>query len=142
MNVEAVRETMTAYLDALADDGDFAAYLADDVAIVMMETGDVTRGRDAVRDMIVGMHTQAFAGRFVCSKLLCDEGSAAIEAQLIGSHVGEFAGISATGAPVTITYAVVYDLADGKITELRGYLPLTATVLGLHAAEERREGDA
>ena len=136
MSAASVRETMTAYLEALADDGDFARFFADDVAIVMMETGDVTRGRDAVRDMIVGMHSQSFGGRFVCTKLICDEGGAAIEAQLIGSHVGEFAGIAPTGAPVTMTYSVVYELSDGQITELRGYLPLTATVLQLHAATE------
>jgi predicted ester cyclase len=136
MSAESVRETMTAYLDALAKEGDFARFFADDVAIVMMETGDVTRGRDAVRDMIVGMHAQAFGGRFVCTKLICDEGGAAIEAQLIGSHVGDFAGIAPTGVPVTMTYSVVYELSDGVITELRGYLPLTATVLQLHAAAE------
>ncbi len=134
MGVESVRETMRQYLDALAEEGDFARFFADDVALVMMETGEVTRGRDAVRDAVVGMHTTTFAGRFVCTRLLCDDDSAAIEAQLIGSHAGEFAGIAPTGTPVTLTYAVVYDLADGRITELRGYLPLTATVLQLHAA--------
>jgi predicted ester cyclase len=138
MSAESVRETMTAYLDALADDGDFAAHLAPDVAFVMMETGEVTRGRDAVRDMIVGLHAQTFGGRFVCTKLICDEGGAAIEAQLVGSHVGEFAGIAPTGAPVTLTYSVVYELSDGAITELRGYLPLTATVLQLHAASSEQ----
>ena len=142
MSAESVRETMTAYLDALANDGDFASYLADDVAIVMMETGEVTRGRDAVRDMIVGMHTQAFGGRFVCTKLICDEGGAAIEAQLVGTHIGDFAGIPATGIPVALTYSVVYELADGRITELRGYLPLTATVLQLHAAAEGQAANA
>ena len=142
MDVDAVRETMRQYLEALADGGDFARFLADDVALVMMETGEVTRGRDAVRDAIVGMHTTAFAGRFVCTRLVCDEGSAAIEAQLVGSHVGEFAGIAPTGVPVTLTYSVVYDLADGAITELRGYLPLTATVLHLHAAAEGQAASA
>ena len=138
MSVESVRTTMNAYLDALAGDGDFAAFFADDVAFVMMETGDVTRGRDVVRDMIVGLHVKTFGGRFVCTKLICDEGGAAIEAQLVGSHVGEFAGIAPTGAPVHLTYSVVYELADDRITELRGYLPLTATVLQLHAAEGQR----
>ena len=134
MDASSTRETMTQYLDALANQGDFARFFADDVAIVLMETGEVTRGREAVRDMIVGMHTDTFGGRFLCDKLVCDESSAAIEARLVGSHVGEFAGIPATGTPVTITYSVVYDLSDGKITELRGYLPLTATVLQLHSA--------
>ena len=134
MDASSVRETMTQYLDALANNGDFARFFADDVAIVVMETGEVTRGRDTVRDMIVGLHTGTFAGRFRYDTLVCDEASAAIEAQLVGSHVGEFGGVPATGAPVTITYSVFYDLTDGKITELRGYLPLTATVLQLHAA--------
>jgi predicted ester cyclase len=142
MNAASVRDVMTSYLDALVDDGDFARFFAEDVAIVMMETGDVTRGRDAVRDAIVAMHTHAFAGRLVVRTLVCDEDRAAIEAQLVGSHVGEFAGIAPTGEAVTLTYAVVYDLADGLITELRGYLPLTATVLQLHEAAQRQAADA
>ena len=142
MGVESVRETMRQYLDALANEGDFARFFADDVALVLMETGDVTRGRDAVRDAIVTMHTTTFGGRLVCTKLVCDDDAAAIEAQLVGSHVGEFAGIAPTGTPVTLTYSVVYDLADGRITELRGYLPLTATVLQLHAAAAEQPADA
>ncbi|WNB84660.1 ester cyclase [Cellulomonas sp. ATA003] len=138
MDAMAVRETMQGYLDELASEGDFARYLAEDVALVLMETHEVTRGRDAVRDAVVNLHTDTFAGRFVCTRLVCDDDSAAIEAQLIGSHVGELAGIAPTGTPVTITYSVHYDLADGLITELRGYLPLTATVLQLHAADESR----
>jgi predicted ester cyclase len=142
MDADSVRRTMTAYLDALAAEGDFARYLADDVALVLVESGDVTRGREAVRDMVVGLHTQTFAGRFVCTKLLCDDGSAAIEAQLIGSHVAEFAGIPATGVPVTMTYSVVYDLADDRITELRAYLPLAAAIQHLQAAAASQTANA
>ena len=134
MDATAVRETMTAYLDALADEGDFARFFADDVAIVLMETGEVTRGREAVRDLVVGLHTTAFAARVVVTQLVCDQDAAAIEAQLVGSHVGEFAGVPPTHVPVTMTYSVAYDLAGGQITELRAYLPLTATVLHLHEA--------
>ena len=54
----------------------------------------------------------------------------------------EIAGIPPTGAPVAFRYSVVYDLADGKLTELRAYLPLTATVLQLRTAAEQQVANA
>lgn len=47
-----------------------------------------------------------------------------LEAEFVGTHVGEFEGVSATGRAVRVPYAVAYDLEDGKITSLRLYFPL------------------
>jgi len=42
--------------------GDVGASFSDDVLWTTMETGDEIRGRDAVRDFILAMHTGEFAG--------------------------------------------------------------------------------
>ncbi len=53
---------------------------------------------------------------------------AAVEAEFVGTHVGEFAGLAPTGRLVRVPYAVAYDLAGETIAALRLYLPLDALV--------------
>jgi predicted ester cyclase len=57
-----------------------------------------------------------------------------LEAAFVGTHVGEFAGIAATGRAVRLPYAVAYDLADGRIAALRIYLATDALVRQLRDA--------
>jgi predicted ester cyclase len=52
------------------------------------------------------------------------DGQAALEADLVGIHTGEFLGLAATGKPVQVPYCVVYDLDDDKIAALRAYIPM------------------
>jgi len=42
----------------------------------------------------------------------------------VGKHIGEFAGIPATGRSVRVPLCVVYDLESGRITRARVYLEL------------------
>jgi predicted ester cyclase len=49
-----------------------------------------------------------------------------IEAVFDGRQIGEFAGVPAHGAHVRIPYAMSYDVADGVITAVRAYFPMTA----------------
>jgi predicted ester cyclase len=51
-----------------------------------------------------------------------------LEADFVGRHIGEFAGVPATGREVNVPYCVAYDVKDGHITELRGYFPLAALI--------------
>ncbi|MGH2535735.1 MAG: ester cyclase [Thermomicrobiales bacterium] len=130
MTVERTRATMTAYLEALVGNGAYGALLAPDATLTMMESGEVTRGRDAVADLIACMHARAFAATMEIISLVVDERRAMIEAVFIGKHTGEFAGIAPTGREVRLPYAVAYDL-DGDasaITALRMYLSLDALV--------------
>ena len=60
MSREQTEETMRRYLDALVSKGDFASHFADDVVWTTMESREEVRGRDAVRDLIVSLHTQMF----------------------------------------------------------------------------------
>jgi steroid delta-isomerase-like uncharacterized protein len=124
MSVEATSETMRSYLDALVARGDFADYFTEDVTWTTVGSGQELQGRQPVRDFLVWMHTQAFDAHPKVKTLVVADGQAALEADLVGTHTGEFLGIPATGKSVQVPYCVVYDLHDDKIAALRAYIPM------------------
>ena len=124
MSVEATSETMRSYLDALVARGDFADYFTEDVTWTTVGSGQELQGRQPVRDFLVWMHTQAFDAHPKVKTLVVADGQAALEADLVGTHTGEFFGIPATGKSVQVPYCVVYDLHDDKIAALRAYIPM------------------
>ena len=124
MTVEATAETMRSYLDAFLTRGDFAGYFTDDVTWTIIGTDQQVQGREPVRDFLTWMHTQAFDAYPKVNTLVVGDGQATLEADLVGTHTGEFLGIPATGKTVQVPYCVVYDLRDGKITALRAYIPM------------------
>lgn len=135
MGTDTSRDIMDGYMDALVNGGDFGQYLAEDVRWTTVETGDEVRGRDAVRDYIVGLHTQALDAHPEVKNLVVGDGGAFLEADLVGTHTGEFAGIPATGARVRVPYAVAYDLSLEGITALRAYIPVMQMIDQLRAAQ-------
>jgi predicted ester cyclase len=126
MGDQGARDVMQAYLAALVDRGDFGRFFAPDVRWTTMETGDQVVGREAVRDFIVGFHTVAFDARPEVVDLLVGDDTAMLEARFVGRHIGDFAGVPATGTEVDVPYAVAYRLAGGLITELRAYMAVPA----------------
>lgn len=48
--------------------------------------------------------------------------SAALAATFVGTHIGEFAGIPATGREVRVPLTVLYDVSEEGITEGRIYM--------------------
>ncbi len=54
------------------------------------------------------------------------DGQAVIEADFVGKHIGEFAGIPATGKDVRVPSSVVYDLKNDQITRGRIYFEIPA----------------
>jgi steroid delta-isomerase-like uncharacterized protein len=115
---------MQSYLDALIARADFATYLDDDVTFEIIGTTVTAQGRQAVRDLITSLHTQAFDATVKVRTLVADEGEAVLEAEFIGTHTGDFLGMAATGKPVNVPYCVVYDVPADKITALRVYMPM------------------
>lgn len=126
MSVEQTEQTMRGYLDALFRGQDFSAFFAEDVTWTTMENGELVRGRGPVRDLIVALHQQIFEATPELKSLVCGDGIAGLEAVFVGRHVGEFAGMAATGAEVRLPYTVFYEVQGGKITALRGYLSMLA----------------
>jgi steroid delta-isomerase-like uncharacterized protein len=115
---------MRSYLDALVARGDFADYFTDDVTWTMIGTNQELRGRQPVRDFLSWMHTQAFDAHPKVKTLIVSDRQAALEADFVGTHTGEFLGRAATGKSVQVPYCVVYDLRDDKIAALRAYIPM------------------
>ena len=134
MSLENAQKTMDEYLDALVTGKDFGRFFTDDVVWTIPETGDQVHGRDAVRDYIVAFHTEAFDATPEIKNVLVADESAVLEADFVGTHTGEFAGIPATGAKLRVPYCVVYDVTDDGITALRAYLPVASMIAQLNEA--------
>src|SRR5687768_9124604 len=80
------RAVMDQYLEALIHGSDFARFFAPDIVWTTMETGEEVRGRDAVRDLILALHTQAFHAQPQLVTLVTGEITAMLEAVFIGTH--------------------------------------------------------
>jgi predicted ester cyclase len=52
----------------------------------------------------------------------------------VGTHLGEFAGVPATGRQVRVPLAVAYDLEAGRITRGRVYFEIPAFLAQVTAA--------
>jgi predicted ester cyclase len=127
MSVEATADTMRSYLDALLARGDFADYFTDDVTWTTIGTDQTMQGREVVRDFLAWMHTQAFDARPRVKTLVVGDGQAVLEADLVGTHTGEFLGMAATGKSVQVPYCVVYDLRDDKMLPFGPTSPWTCS---------------
>ncbi|CAN5765791.1 hypothetical protein BH20CHL2_BH20CHL2_04790 [soil metagenome] len=125
---DRTRTMLSAYLEDLLSGADFGRHMAEDVTFTTMETGDVTHGRDDVVGLITFMHHQAFDASPVVRTLIVDDGQAALEADFVATHTGEFAGIGPTGRQVSVPYAITYDIEDDSITALRMYMAMTSLV--------------
>ena len=124
MSSEEVRATLGAYVDALVARGDFSRFYTDDVEASLVGTPQRATGADGVEQMIRFMHEVAFDARPELKNMLVDDGKVAIEADFVGVHIGEFAGIAATQNTVRLPYSVVYDLDGDRTKALRIYMPL------------------
>jgi predicted ester cyclase len=58
--------------------------------------------------------------------MLFGENNAMLEADFVGKHIGEFAGISATNKDVQVPLCVVYDLDNNQIIRGRVYFEMPA----------------
>jgi len=89
-----------------------------------MATGEEHRGPDAVRRMLEHVYHIAFEARADFRTKLIGEDQAMVEGEIVGTHIGEFAGVPATGKAVRVPLCVVYDLDDGLIKRARVYLEM------------------
>jgi len=87
-----------------------------------------TSAPEAAGQLIRYVHEGAFDARMELKNLLADDGKAAIEADFVGTHTGEFAGIQPTGRMVRVPYSVVYDLRGDLISALRIYFPMSMLI--------------
>jgi hypothetical protein len=69
------------------------AFFTDDVLWTTVETGDRVQGREAVRDFIITLHTKLFDAHPELKSLAIGDGIVGLEADFVGTHTGEFAGL-------------------------------------------------
>jgi predicted ester cyclase len=119
--VDSGRATMDAYLQALVSGGDFAEFFAEDITIDIVGSGQTGQGRAMVEGMIRYFHEQAFDAHLELKAMIVRDRSAALEAEFVARHIGEFGGIPPTGRAVRVPYSVHYDLDNGRIKALRIY---------------------
>jgi steroid delta-isomerase-like uncharacterized protein len=133
MSTEITERLMREYLEALLSRGDFGRFFTEDVLWTTMETGQEIRGREAVREYIVTLHTVMFDARPAVRGTVASDGVALLEADFVGRHVGEIGGVAATGRDVKVPYCVVYDIQGERIAALRAYFPVAALTQQLTA---------
>jgi steroid delta-isomerase-like uncharacterized protein len=123
MSVESTRETMQRYFSAQHGD---ASMMGEDVVFTVMATGQENRGRDGVLGMLTYFYHVAFDATFVPRTVIFGDGNAMTEGDFVGKHIGEFAGIPATGKDVRVPLCVVYDLENDQIVHGRVYFEMPA----------------
>jgi steroid delta-isomerase-like uncharacterized protein len=133
MSVEDTREIIEGYLNS--DHG--SDYLADDVVFVQMATGQEDRGKAQVLQAMQYFYQTAFDANFEVKNILYGDGQALLEAELVGVHTSEFAGIPATGKQVRVPFCVIYDVHEGKIRQARVYMLMSTLFQQLGAGIEQ-----
>ena len=100
--------------------------MADDVVFTIMATGQENHGRDGVQGMLSYFYHIAFDATATTRVALFGENNAVVEGDFVGKHIGEFAGIPATGKDVRVPRCVVYDLENDQIKHGRVYFEMPA----------------
>lgn len=118
MSIENTRATMERFFNAQHGD---VSMMADDVVFTLMSTGEEYHGTEAVNGMFQYLYHIAFDAAANPHMVLYGDHNAVAELDFIGRHVGEFAGIPATGKDVKVPLCVVYDLEQEKIKRARIY---------------------
>lgn len=97
-------------------------YVAEDAVFTHMGTGDEYKGREAIASMLQYMYHIAFDAKANIKNTVITEKNALLEADFVGKHIGEFAGVSATNKNVNVPFCVTYDLENGLIKAARVYM--------------------
>lgn len=136
MPTDQTRETMQSYAETLLARADYRRFFADDIRLEVVGTDQRVQGAEAAEQAIRFLHEIAFDAHPEITNVLVDDHGAAAEATFVGTHIGEFAGISATGSDVRVPYSVFYELDAGSITALRIYMPMDQLLAQIAAAAD------
>jgi len=136
MSATQVRETMEQYVEVLLARGDYGRFFDDDTEFALMGTDQQSRGAQAVEQTIRFLHETAFDAEPEFTNLVVDDHGAAAEAVFVGTHIGDFSGVSATGNRVRVPYSVFYDVDADKIKALRIYMPMDQLLAQIGGATE------
>ncbi len=121
MSAESTRAVIQRYMDSKHSD---MSVMADDVVFTHMASGDEHNGPDGVGKMLHYMYQVAFDADAEFTNLVVADGKAVLEGYFAGKHIGEFAGIPATGKNVRVPICIVYDLDNDRIRRGRVYMEM------------------
>ncbi len=130
MSVKKTRKVMKKYFGG---GHDLAELMANDVEFTIVGTGEVHQGPEAVGAMLKHIYSVAFDAKAEITNTVYGKKGASAEFNIKGKHIGEFAGIPATGKEVDVPVVVNYDVEDGKIKRGRVYMemPVLLEQLGI-----------
>jgi predicted ester cyclase len=97
-------------------------YITEDAVFTSMNTGEETRGREAVGQMLHYIYHVAFDAKAEITNKVITEKKAVLEFNFKGKHIGEFAGMQPTNKEVNVPICVSYDLENGLIKKGRVYM--------------------
>jgi steroid delta-isomerase-like uncharacterized protein len=125
MSAERTREVIAKWADS-ANAHSEASVLAEDVVFVTMATGKEARGPEEVLESLNYFYHVAFDAHAEPKTMVIDEGTAAVEGDFVGGHIGEFAGVPPTHKRVRVPLCVVYEVENDKIQRARIYFEMPA----------------
>ncbi len=108
-------------------------YIAEDAVFINMDSGEKTIGRQAIGEMLHYIYHIAFDAHADIINTIITKDKAVLEANFVGKHIGEFAGISATQKNVEVPLCVTYDLDNDLIKRARIYMSSTIMMQQLNA---------
>lgn len=121
MSVETTKEVMLHYLNSGHSD---QSMLAEDVTFTIMATGEEHHGRDGISRMLNHFYHTAFEADAETRTLVFGENSAIWEGIIVGKHIGNYAGVPATGKTIRVPICVVYEVENGQIDRARVYFEI------------------
>jgi steroid delta-isomerase-like uncharacterized protein len=102
------------------------SYLAEDAVFTDMSSGQRFVGRQAIADMIHWFYSVAFDASAEVSAVYATDEHGIFEGDVVGTHIGEFAGVPATNEKFRVPICVSYDFRDGQIAAGRVYFAVPA----------------
>ena len=123
MSIDSTRNAIMRYVNSAHRD---VSMMAQDVTFTIMATGQEHHGPVAVTGMLNYFYHVAFDATATTNVTLFGENNAMIEGEFVGKHIGEFAGVPATGKDVRVPICVVYDLTNDQIKRGRVYFEMPA----------------
>jgi steroid delta-isomerase-like uncharacterized protein len=105
-----------------------ASFLADDATFTDVTSGMQWTGREAIAAMLEWLYSGVFEAHVEDVRVIADADASAAAAELlfVGRHIGEFAGVPATGRDVRVPMVVIYELSGGRITAARVHFNVAA----------------
>ena len=123
MSVESTRDVVMRYINSNHSD---LSMMAPDVVFTSMASGEEHRGVEALAGMLHYIYHVAFDAHAEMKNMIVSDGKAVLEADFVGKHIAEFAGVPATGKMVRVPLCVVYDLERDQIKRGRVYFEVPA----------------